>query len=318
MSTRPETARTKIHVDAEEIETTRSEKLLAFVLAGFLLVGGLWIYFNLDDIDRPGPGPAAGPAEAQELGAIRRNRSAQTRLLNARGAERASRDTLEVRREAYRTALDAGRPSAELERSYREAQRRFAAAQRRTRKEAATEAATRPAARAAQQQLSAAQEKRLAEQEERADDHRRNTFLLRLLYVILTIAAGYWLLGRVRRRQPRYLSVGLAFVAFAAVQALVMAIDYTSDYIEYDDAGLLAISLAGTAMTLGALAALQRYVRRRVPQRRVRRRECPFCGYPVRDNERCEGCGREVIAGCATCANPRRVGTAYCGTCGAA
>ena len=32
------------HVDVEEIQTTKSEKLLALVLAGFLLVGGLWSY----------------------------------------------------------------------------------------------------------------------------------------------------------------------------------------------------------------------------------------------------------------------------------
>jgi hypothetical protein len=37
---------TTAHIDAEEIDVTRSEKLLAFVLAGFLLVGGLWVYFS--------------------------------------------------------------------------------------------------------------------------------------------------------------------------------------------------------------------------------------------------------------------------------
>jgi hypothetical protein len=320
MSIRAETTRRSTQVDAEEIETTRSEKLLAFVLAAFLLVGGLWVYFNLDDIDRPTPGPSAFAPEVSEAGqgAIQRHERAERRLFNARRSEQAARGTLELRREAYRTALDAGEPSAALERSYLEAQSRFRAVQRRTRQAAATEAAARPAAQAAQRRLSAAEERRFKEQEERASDHRRNTFLLRLVYVILTIGLGYWLLGRVRRRHPRYLSVGLAFVGFAAMQALVMTVDYTSDYVEYDDAGLLAISIAGTAMTLGGLVALQRYIRKRVPQRRVRKRECPFCGYPVRDNERCEGCGRDVISECATCSNRRRVGTAHCGACGAA
>src|SRR3954466_13895720 len=35
-------------VDVEEIETTKGEKLLATILAGFLLVGVLWIYFHID------------------------------------------------------------------------------------------------------------------------------------------------------------------------------------------------------------------------------------------------------------------------------
>jgi hypothetical protein len=34
-------------VELEEIQTTRMEKLLAWVLAGFLLLGGLWIYHRI-------------------------------------------------------------------------------------------------------------------------------------------------------------------------------------------------------------------------------------------------------------------------------
>jgi hypothetical protein len=38
-------------VDAEQIETTKGEKLLAAVLAMFLLIGLLWVYFHVD-VDR--------------------------------------------------------------------------------------------------------------------------------------------------------------------------------------------------------------------------------------------------------------------------
>jgi hypothetical protein len=71
-------------------------------------------------------------------------------------------------------------------------------------------------------------------------------------------------------------------------------------------------------MTLLAFVGLQRYLARRIPHRRVRKGECPFCGYPVRGNEHCESCGREVIAPCAKCNEPRRVGSLHCGACGAA
>jgi hypothetical protein len=77
------------------------------------------------------------------------------------------------------------------------------------------------------------------------------------------------------------------------------------------------LSLFGIALTLLAFVALQRYLARRLPLRRVRKRECPFCGYPVRGNRRCEGCGREVVAGCAACGADRRVGVLHCGACGA-
>jgi hypothetical protein len=36
-------------VDVEEIHTTKSEKLLAAVLAVFLLIGGIWTYQRIDD-----------------------------------------------------------------------------------------------------------------------------------------------------------------------------------------------------------------------------------------------------------------------------
>ena len=39
-------------VDVEEIQTTKSEKLLAVVLAGFLLIGGIWVYVKIDDAVR--------------------------------------------------------------------------------------------------------------------------------------------------------------------------------------------------------------------------------------------------------------------------
>jgi hypothetical protein len=119
-----------------------------------------------------------------------------------------------------------------------------------------------------------------------------------------------------RALRSRYLPTAIAVVASTALLALVMAGDYITDYVDPLDLGPLVLSLAGIVITLFAFAALQRYLAKRVPVRRVRRRECPFCGYPVRGNERCEGCGRPVVAECATCNAPRRVGTLHCGVCG--
>ena len=153
-----------------------------------------------------------------------------------------------------------------------------------------------------------------------ARENRREllAFVFRLAFVLANIVFGYWLLAQLRRRRSRYYPVGMAFVGYAAVLAFVMAADYLTDYFDPLDLGPLVLSLVGIVATLIAMVMLQRYLAKRLPSRRVRKSECPFCGYPVRGNTHCEGCGRDVIAPCAQCDEPRRVGAAHCGVCGAA
>jgi hypothetical protein len=294
-------------VGIDEIETTRSEKLLAVVLAVFFLIGGIWVYSHLDNVVEPGR-TVGTPAERA---AIEQARTARVGRQQAQQRElRALRD-LELSREAYRTALDAGEPAGDLRRRYEQDQADLERAQARAATAQEAELAARPAANKAQRRIGEASNSETRRAELIA-------FFLRLAFVLGTLLAGYWLLGRLRKRQSRYLPLAYALVGFTALQALVMAGDYLTDYIDPLDLGPLVLSIFGIAATLVAFAALQRYLARRVPARRVRKHECPFCGYPVRKNQRCEGCGRDVVAECTTCHEDRRVGTLHCGSCGAA
>jgi hypothetical protein len=306
MSTRASTL-----VDSEDIETTKSEKLLAVVLAVFMLIGGIWTYQRIDDYVADALAPTEVQLSGEEQAAISRNGEAQNRLFGAQERLRAARAELEFTREAYNTALNAGEATPALERDYRAAQERFEAAEANVNAARAEVRRTAPAARAA-----FAREGRL--QQERFDRHELVAALLRLAFVSALIAAGYWLLGRLRRQRSRYLPLGLAFVGFATVLAVVMAGDYLTDYVDPRDFGPLILALFGIGATIAAFAALQRYLARRIPIRRVRKQECPFCGYPVRRGEHCEGCGRAVMAECAHCSQPRRVGTVHCAACGRA
>lgn len=299
-------------LDVEEIQTTKGEKLLAVVLALFLLIGGIWAYVKIDDAVRTSSPPdysyRGTPAEQA---ALARLGDADRRLARAEREAASARDNLELRREAYRTALDAKRPAAQLEKAYNRAQTRFAQAQQ-------GQAAARRAVAAAQPAASAAQRHIAKVQTGRENRRELIAFVFRLAFVLANIAFGYWLLARLRRRRSRYYPVAMAFVGYAAILALFMASDYLTDYFDPLDLGPLVLSLFGIVATLLAMVALQRYLAKRLPARRVRKSECPFCGYPVRANEHCEGCGREVIAPCAQCTEPRRVGALHCGACGAA
>jgi hypothetical protein len=289
-------------VDIEEIQTTRSEKLLAVVLVAFLLIGGIWAYQRIDDVARDATKVTLSPAEQA---AQQRFTQAQDSVFRAQQEEEASRSDLEFKREAYRTALDAGQPAGDLEQAYQEAQNRFSAAQEaRVAAEQAAEQA-RPAADAAYQH-----------QQQGSEHSGLIAFFARLAFVLAVMAFAYWLLARLRKRRSRYFPLAFSVLGFATVLALVMAGDYITDYVDPRDLGPLVLAVVGIVLTIVSFAALQRYLARRVPLRRVRKRECPFCGFPAGNNDHCEGCGREVVAECATCAEPRRVGTLHCGACG--
>lgn len=298
----------------EEIETTRAEKLLAWVLAAFLLVGGIWAYVHLDRTEDGYFRPAQ--LSAADTEAVQRAQSARTQVVREQRDEAAARRELELRREAYRTALDAGRSEAGLERAYLRGDARLDSERRQVRAAQDELEAARGPATAAQARIETAQRANFEqlEDERRADE--RLTFGLRLAYVLATLGAVFALFASLRRRGSRYQVVGLAAIGFATAQAFVLAGDYLTDYIDITELGPLVLSLVGVALSLAALVALQKYVARRVPPRRVRKQECPFCGFPVGAGPHCEGCGRTVVGACAACEAPRRVGTPHCATCG--
>jgi len=299
---------TETRVELEEIQTTRMEKLLAWVLAGFLFLGGIWIYHRIgqqQETYRP-----ATPT-AVEQAAVERHQTDSTAVYRLDGVVRTDEAVLEHDREAYRTALEAHQPAVELGRAYRVSEAKLEADQRALSKARAAAAASAPAAASAERAIS-------ARAEHRNTHARRNAFLERLLYVLLALGGAFGLLDLLRRRRSRYLVVGFAAVGASSVLTTVMAGDYATDYIDVGRSGPYLLSIAGIVLTLLALVGLQRYLAKRVPARRVRKHECPFCGFPVGSNSHCEGCGRTVVAPCSRCEGARRVGTAHCGLCGAA
>lgn len=296
--------------DAEELHTTKSEKLLGLVMAAFLLLGGVWTYQKLDDEIRHRMEIASGSAADRQ--AVRRGTEARGRVFSAQGRANNTRRQVEFTREEWRAALDADRPAGALEQRYRAAQRSYDAAQAELERARRALAAVEPAARVAGERIADARARDRDRQE-------RVIFLARLLLVLASLAAGYWLLALLRRRNSRWLPLGAATLGFATVFAFVLAADYLTDYFDPFEYGVAVLAAVGVSATALAFWALQRYLARRLPRRRVRKGECPFCGHPLRgDGPRCEGCGREILAPCATCGEPRRVGVAHCGACGAA
>jgi hypothetical protein len=297
------------HVDVEEIQTTKSEKLLAAVLAAFLLVGGLWSYQKIDDTVRAAVEPAT--VAPTDRAAIDRLDVAAARLAEAEASERRALQQMELAREAYRTELDAGAPANALERDYESAQARYEQAQAATAEAAEEVAAATPPAELARERIQD-EERRVARLES------LGTFGLRLFLVLAALAGSLALLSRLRASGSRYFPLGLAAVGFATILALAMAGDYVTDYVDPLEFGPLVLAGVGVGLTILAFVALERYLQKRIPLRRVRKGECAFCGFPGHGSSHCEGCGRALLAECAHCARPRRVGSLHCGACGSA
>ena len=292
------------HVDIDDIQTTRGEKFLALVMTVFLLIGGIWAYDRLE-VSHGYVAPVYSPAERAAISA---NDAAQERFSAAQERVQTARNELEISREAYRTAIEAGQPSTKLGVRYRRDTNRFETAQAAERSARAEVRRTTPAARAAHARAA-------NEASAKSDRDNRTTFLLRLAFVLAALGVSFLAFWRLRR--SRYLALASALVGAATILALVMSVDYITNYVSWRDLGPLVLSAAGVALTLLAFWGLQRYLARRIPRQRVRKSECPFCGYPVRaGGPHCEGCGRDIVAECARCSAPRRVGTQFCAACG--
>ena len=293
-------------VDIEEIASTKSEKALAVFLAIFLSIGAIWGYTRIDNavrsvISLPRNESAAHARLALDS-AGRRDEFARMGIAQAQ-------NNLTFVRERYRTALEAKQPAAQLKHSYEAANAAFLRA--RANQHQATGALAR--ARAAYARVAGP----FSKQVDRANRERTLTTLgFRVLLAASLVGVGYWLLAVLRRRRSRYLPLAFSLIAAGTLVTFVGATDYTNDYVGLRDLGPIVLSLFGIAVTVGAFVVLQRYLARLIPSRRVRKGDCPFCGFPSRGSVHCEGCGREVLGECSSCGKERRVGTAFCANCG--
>jgi hypothetical protein len=294
-------------VDIEEIEATKSEKFLAVVLLAFLLIGTIWFYVKVDAWVPGGPNYAASAAEQR---AHQAQDDAWGRQADAEQVVEREKSELALAKNDFDIAVAKGDDAATAETEYKKAEAELREAQR-SLGEAQQE--TRSAERAVARFDRARQE--------RAEDSGHNWAVagVRLGFIVAWLLASLRFVGNLRRRQSRFLPLGFAAAGAGVITAVVYATDYSTDYISWRDLGPIVLSAAGAVATIGAFVGLQRWLAARIPGRRVRNGECPFCGHPRRgDAPHCEGCGREVIAPCAACSQPRRVGSPHCGACGQA
>lgn len=294
-------------VDADDIEATRSERFLAVVLGAFLLIGTIWFYVQVDNW-------IAGdtyyePTAAEQ--AVLDDHDEALRVLDAAHRTRDNaQSAFDIAKNDLDIALQAGRETDELEAAYEQARTALQTAQAELEK-----------ADARERELGKQVEVIWSKSGQRTGGEEVAIAAARLAFVTVWLIGSYQLLNRMRRERSRWLPTAWSTVGAGVITALVFATDYITDWIDPLDLGPLVLSAVGALATIGAFVALQRWLAARLPGRRVRNGECPYCGHPVRDSatgKHCEGCGRAVWDDCGTCGADRRVGSAHCVNCGAA
>jgi len=294
-------------VDIEDISSTKSEKFLAVVLAAFLLIGSIWFYVKVDDWIGGSRSWELTPAEQTVMraqdDAWQAHEKANSRVEREKTEVGLAKDALDI-------ALAKGDPTAALEARYQRELDQFEAAR-------AAEDKARTRAEKLSSQASAIERKH---EDQRVSAGRQWAIAgIRFGFIIAWFAASLRLVSVLRKRQSRFLALAFAAAGTGVITALVFATDYITDYIDPLDLGPIVLSAVGVAATIASFVGLQRWLAKRLPGRRVRNGECPYCGHPVRgDAPHCEGCGRQVTAPCASCGQPRRVGSPHCGACGQA
>jgi hypothetical protein len=143
-------------------------------------------------------------------------------------------------------------------------------------------------------------------------DDDGNRFALRLGLVVLMLGGSFLAFDRLRRSRSRAVVPVMGTIGAATLLGIVMA----ADYLDLRSAGPITLSLFGIVVTVLVIVRYQRWLALQLPERRARKHECPWCGYPVRDSQHCEGCGRGVAGDCTSCHQSRRSGVRYCGACG--
>ena len=294
--------------DVEDLQTTRTEKLLAVVLTAFLLVGGVWTYTKIDDVVRdhvrvPSAAVLQRPRDrTRERGERARLRGSAPPRRRARESRAAARGLSHRARraQARRPARARVQRGAGLVRGRRARPRAGAA-------RAGCRGSGRGGARSRRGKVEAA-----------VDRQERDAFLARLVFVLLrsprVLAPREHAAARQARWFPLAGSVGRVRDDHGVRPRLRLPHGLRRS-VRMGPRGRRRLrDRVDAARVLG----LQRYLLRRGPA------TARAGGGSARSAAIRSGRTRTAKAAagtssrpCSSCESPRRVGTAHCGACGA-
>lgn len=305
-----------------QVEMTRLEIVLAVAMVMFLLLGGAWVFKQIQSIpSRPDWTSIHSKYITEELS--RRYNTAENVLQEAHNQVYHRQNELEgalreyeFRREEYRVMLDKGIDDPVREKSYQEALAIFDSAKTQL------EIAQQVLARAQSSTIEVREEWDRAQQEfyreyDRANRRYEVTLLaMRLFYAIPVFLASLFLFTRLRNAKSHLLVLGTALVGFSSLQLLFLFSLYMWHFLK--DLTQIIISVIGAALSVFGIVMIKKYITNpdRLNKARFRKGLCSNCGFPSREKNYCINCGHALQEPCPSCRQNRPVGSEFCPNCG--
>jgi hypothetical protein len=304
----------------EKIETTRGEKILAFAMVIFLLIGGINVLNELEDIpERPWIDTyyekyGVYKLEAEERSIETELGTASETLANAEDEfRRAEKDYL-FKREEYRVILDKGETDEVKEGEYEEARERYEESQVRL-----------DAAQAVYDEIEVRLEQKREEvlnaRESASDEYGRDyqiyrlkVLAIRLAFVLPLLAVAIIVFLKAKKTRSKYIIHANAFMAFASLLLMYMIIENVWKVVH-----IIGISILGAVACAISLAYLKKqfFSFERVSMSRLKENKCPWCGFPVRyEMPYCQNCGKKLAEKCPECGKMRPILARFCPNCG--
>lgn len=308
--------------EASQVETSWVERWLALAMVVFLLVGGAWVFRELQSVpSRPNYADIESRYISEEL------RNQHTLAQEAYWtANRSYQQTVEkynhtyqeyeFRREEYRVMLERNIDDPVRFRAYNDALAAYEAAQLSRQVASQVEERASSALRATQALMDQAYTKISADYDSLRHSFEWKLFGLRISYSLPVFLLALLVFTRMRRQGSNYLIFGTALVSFSSLQLLYLVALYSWHLLR--DVAQIAISLIGTALCIAGIVVIRRYLIDpvRIAKSRLRKGLCPACATPAGDNLFCCSCGEALKHKCSSCGLHRPVRAEFCPHCG--
>ena len=311
---------TEYNDEAEKLEATRGEKILASAMVVFLLIGGINFLDGLEDIpERPQINVYYEKYGVDKLKNEERSintelRMASDALAKANDQYLSAKENYMFKREEYRVILDKGDTDEVKEREYEEGRERYEESQVKLNEAQAVYDEIDERLDQKKGEVSTARNLAQDEYNTARQIYRLKVLAVRLAFVLPLLVVAIVTFFKAKKVKSKYTIHANAFMAFASLLLIYMIIENVWKVIH-----VVGISFLGAVACAISLVYLKKqfFSFERISMSRLKENKCPWCTFPIRyDMPYCQNCGKKLADKCPECGEMRPILTPFCPNCG--